>query len=174
MERKLIIAPYCLSFWDVLNYKNTRVRTYMYRNAKKTIINTDNCTYHLINGKYHKEGAPAIEYDENSICKFVWYYNDLIHREDGPAIEFYDGTKEWWLFGKRHRENGPAVEWSNGSCEWWYHGRLHRDDGPAFITNFRISHYKDGFRHGETKIINKDKVKIEHWIYDTLMCETYN
>jgi hypothetical protein len=33
-----------------------------------------------------------------------------IHRNNGPAIERPDGTKEWWHFGRRRREDGPAVE----------------------------------------------------------------
>ena len=24
------------------------------------------------------------------------------HREDGPAIEYADGTKEWWINGKQY------------------------------------------------------------------------
>jgi hypothetical protein len=36
----------------------------------------------------------------------VEYYNEdgKLHREDGPAAEYGDGTKEWWINGKRHRE----------------------------------------------------------------------
>ena len=30
-----------------------------------------------------------------------------------------DGTKSWYLNGKRHREDGHAVEFSNGT-KWWY------------------------------------------------------
>ena len=29
------------------------------------------------------------------------------------------GNKYWYMNGKRHRENGPAVEWANGS-KFWY------------------------------------------------------
>jgi len=46
-----------------------------------------------------------------------------LHREDGPAIEYTGGDKEWWLNGKYHRENGPAVESVNGRKEWWLNGR---------------------------------------------------
>ena len=42
-----------------------------------------------------------------------------------------DGTKEWWLEGKRHREGGPAYEWSDGHIEWFKKGKYHREDGPA-------------------------------------------
>lgn len=31
-------------------------------------------------------------------------YIHLLHREDGPAIEYPDGCKEWFINGKRHRK----------------------------------------------------------------------
>ena len=44
------------------------------------------------------------------------------HREDGPAIEWPDGTKFWYRDGNLHREDGPASEYANGAKEWWYKG----------------------------------------------------
>ena len=44
-----------------------------------------------------------------------WYLNGKRHREDGPAVECADGHKEWYLNGKRHREDGPAVECADGT-----------------------------------------------------------
>jgi hypothetical protein len=64
------------------------------------------------------------------------YYKDkamtLLHREDGPAEEFHDGTKRWWLHGQRHREDGPACEYQDGTKVWCIHGLRHRTDGPAY------------------------------------------
>ena len=60
-----------------------------------------------------------------------WYLNGKRHREDGPALELADGRKEWWLNGMCHRENGPAIEWANGRKSWWVNDKLHRLDGPA-------------------------------------------
>jgi hypothetical protein len=34
-------------------------------------------------------------------------------------IEYYDGTKCWYLDDKRHREDGPAVEWPSGTKMWY-------------------------------------------------------
>ena len=69
-----------------------------------------------------------------------FYYKDkemkIRHREDGPATEWNDGSKSWWLNGKRHREDAPAVEASDGSKEWWLNGKLHREDGPAVESFF--------------------------------------
>jgi hypothetical protein len=45
-------------------------------------------------------------------CK-IYYVNDKLHREDGPAVERADGCKGYWIHGKRHREDGPAIEWEN-------------------------------------------------------------
>ena len=60
-----------------------------------------------------------------------YYVNNVLHREDGPAVEYVDGDKFWYKNGKAHRENGPAVEYSNGDKIWYKNGILHREDGPA-------------------------------------------
>jgi hypothetical protein len=84
-----------------------------------------------------KELVDRIEYGYYQGDKFIW------HREDGPAIEFVNGDKEYWINGeiiKRefkyhtehgyyegdkfiwHREDGPAVECKNGDKEYWING----------------------------------------------------
>jgi hypothetical protein len=40
------------------------------------------------------------------------------HREDGPAIDYEDDEKEWYINGKRHRLVGPAVIWE-AYKSWW-------------------------------------------------------
>ena len=52
----------------------------------------------------------------------IWYKNNLIHKEDGAAIEGIDGTKEWYINGKLHREDGPAIECDNGDKCWFLNG----------------------------------------------------
>ena len=47
---------------------------------------------------------------------------ELLHREDGPAIEWADGEKQWWVNGERHREDGPAIDNGNGSKQWFLNG----------------------------------------------------
>jgi hypothetical protein len=51
-----------------------------------------------------------------------WYLNGLLHREDGPAIEYINGYKAWCIKGIYHREDGPAIEYSDGSKEWYLNG----------------------------------------------------
>lgn len=46
----------------------------------------------------------------------------LLHRTDGPAMEFASGTKSWYINGRLHREDGPAIEWVNDEPEYWLDG----------------------------------------------------
>ncbi len=57
--------------------------------------------------------------------------NGWLHRLDEPAIEYFDGRREWWFDGQRHRVDGPAVEAADGTKYWFVNGILHRLDGPA-------------------------------------------
>ena len=76
----------------------------------------------------HREDGPAIEYPDGYK---EWRLNGELHREDGPAVEYADGSKSWLLNGKRHREDGPAYEGAMGIKEWYLNGKRHREDGPA-------------------------------------------
>jgi hypothetical protein len=73
-----------------------------------------------LNGQRHREDGPAIEWSNGTK---EWYLNGKIHRVDGPASECASGFKSWWLNGKRHREDGPAIEYANGEKEWWLNGQ---------------------------------------------------
>jgi hypothetical protein len=76
----------------------------------------------------HREDGPAIEWVDGYKA---WYTNGQPHREDGPAIEHGNGAKNWYNHGKRHREDGPAYEGADGTKFWIINGLLHREDGPA-------------------------------------------
>ena len=57
----------------------------------------------------HRVGAPAVVHLSGN--KF-WYINDKLHRIDGPAVEYADGTfieyafgsKSWWVEDERYSE----------------------------------------------------------------------
>ena len=82
------------------------------KQPKITIDKNGTKEWRLKNGQYHREDGPAIEYANGDKR---WYLNGQLHREDGPAFEYANGTKLWYLNGKCHRENGPAVEYANGT-----------------------------------------------------------
>ena len=48
--------------------------------------------------------------------------SQLLHRLDGPAVEYAAGTKEWYVDGELHRVDGPAIEYSSGDHYWYVDG----------------------------------------------------
>lgn len=77
------------------------------------------------------------------------------HREDGPAIEYTNGHKEWHIRGVLHRVDGPAIITDTGNQYWIQNGLYHREDGPALVyANAAISkpqYYLDNARLEEKK-----------------------
>ena len=61
------------------------------------------------------------------------YYNNAgeLHRDEGPAVEWADGSKGWFQNGQYHRTDGPAIERADGTKLWYQNDQLHRIDGPA-------------------------------------------
>ena len=46
-----------------------------------------------------------------------WKLNGKFHREDGPAIEYPNGDKFWYYNGFHHRMDGPAV--TQHGIDYW-------------------------------------------------------
>lgn len=98
-----------------------------------------------------------IEYDDASKA---WFFEDNIHRLDGPAYEGPDGTKCWYIGGEHHRLDGPAVVYPNGLKLWYINGKRHRLDGPAI-------EYADGSK--EWWIDNELVEKEQHMLLVNVM-----
>ena len=49
----------------------------------------------------------------------IYYKDDKLHREDGPAIVYSDGGMEYYINDIRHREDGPAIIYADGRLEYW-------------------------------------------------------
>jgi hypothetical protein len=82
-------------------------------------------------GEYHREGGPALEWDNGGK---LWYWHGQYHRQDGPACEYAYGTKIWCWHGKYHREDGPAYEDANGFKVWFWHGQqIHCQSNEEFL-----------------------------------------
>lgn len=102
-------------------------------------------------GLLHRIDGPAVEFADGDKH---WYVKGVRHREDGPAIEHPNGHKEWYIDGKFHRTDGPAIERADGGKAWWVNGQLHRVDGPAIG-------FADGYR---AWYINGKKLTEEEFI----------
>ena len=59
-----------------------------------------------------------IRIDEHGTKRY--YINNVLYREDGPAIEYTNGDKHWFKNGMLHREDGPAIELNNGNMAWFF------------------------------------------------------
>lgn len=59
-------------------------------------------------------------------------YND-INDHEYCIVNYKSGTKKYIKNGLFHKENGPAIIWFNGDKCYYRNGNLHRDNGPAVI-----------------------------------------
>ena len=73
------------SLWGMLHRKND-LPAIIYGNGNKEW---------WVDGKLHREGAPAII---TQSCNY-WYRWSSPHRIDGPAVESLDGMNSWYLNG---------------------------------------------------------------------------
>jgi hypothetical protein len=46
--------------------------------------------------------STVTEFDDGSQ---IWYKNNQLHREDGPAFIDNDGYQSWWINNKRYYDN---------------------------------------------------------------------
>ncbi len=82
----------------------------------------------------YKVDGPAVEYPNGDKH---YYIDGKLHRTDGPAVEWTDGYKAYYIDGKLHREDGPAVEYPNGKKECFLHG-IKVDNIDCDVTKLKI------------------------------------
>lgn len=81
--------------------------------------------YTVISLRIQREGGKewsSCTYSKNNASQQtdVNYY---IHRENGPANYWPDGTKMWTVKGIHHRADGPAVECADGTNHWYWNNQ---------------------------------------------------
>lgn len=114
------------------------------------------CTYWVdASGLLHRDDGPAMMFDDGTQ---QWYQHGVLHREDGPAEIYNNNLKLWKKNGRHHRIGAPAVIHRDMSTEWWVNGKMHRLDGPAV-------EYSDG----ETRYwyVNGTKVIEDQHLFET-------
>jgi hypothetical protein len=66
-------------------------------------------------------------YDEKEIYRssdIYYYLNKVFHRTNGPAIEYNNGDKCWYVYGDRHNDKGPATIHKTGWTFWFLNDNL--------------------------------------------------
>ena len=91
-----------------------------------------NKRWHNSKEELHREDGPAVIWSDGTKW---WYRNGKIHCVDGPAVIWPDGSKFWYRNGLRHRTGGPAVIYKNGDKEYWIHGIKQESTTKNIIPN---------------------------------------
>lgn len=85
----------------------------------------------------HREDGPAMEYNDGTN---VWCLNNQYHRVDGPAVELSCGSKFWYLNGQCHRDNAPAVEYADGTKHWYRYGYCYNTSNSNYTQNKQVEY----------------------------------
>jgi hypothetical protein len=120
-----------------------KIKNIWIKSQSQIIKNSKEIKY-LVNGILHNEDyeKPNIEYETGTKkwyrynklvklvsqnCKYLYKNGRLHSYNDIPAIEYFNGHKEWYQNGKLHRDNDkPALIIRNKHKEWWIDGKLKR------------------------------------------------
>lgn len=71
-------------------------------------------------------------------------------------VEYKYGPKYWYKQGKPHREDGPAIERTDGSKEWWVEDKQYFQ---IIINDFVVlDYYKGEYNLIWYKLLNEDKI----------------
>ena len=74
-----------------------------------------------------------------------------------PQREIYpDGTIYWLLNDQLHREDGPAIEYTDGSKGWLLH---HKEVHPETLVDLQLSRGVFCYYNEETETLHFDEIK---------------
>jgi hypothetical protein len=105
---------------------------------------SDRIEYTNEQGLLHRIDGPAIEYTQYNDGTTEWWFNGELHRTDGPAVVWRSGDKSWFIKGKRHREDGPAIENKDGSKSWFLNGLRYSEEGwKQEVTKIKLKRILD-------------------------------
>jgi hypothetical protein len=68
-----------------------------------------------------------------------WFKDDKLYREDGPSVEYANGSRYWYINDELHRDDGPAVENANGTVGWYLNGVEYAEEEHPF-NKFILEH----------------------------------
>jgi len=121
----------------------------------------------IVSRQFEKSSNDPIKFGQTTI----WIKNNLIHRENDPAIVCNDGLQIWCKNGKIENETGPSIYWNIlyaytlndvlhrnddlpalidkefNLLSWFTNGLLDRENGPAIICESTKCWYKQGKIH---------------------------
>ena len=105
---------------EVIHTTNTEMCNTINKNG--CYITEDGTKHYYKNNGLHRLDGPASEWKGNK----YWYRKGFIHRIGGSAVEFYNGSRGWFLFDRYYSEdeynklvsNLPLFYWKNRDKLW--------------------------------------------------------
>lgn len=95
-----------------------------------------------------------------------WRCNGVLHREDGPARIYSNGTKQYYKHGILHRENGPAIEANHNYCMkyvYYINGEMHNINNPAYRERWQDCEILKYFQHNELHHLQGPAIIIKYF-----------
>lgn len=103
-----------------------------------------------VDHKLHRDDGPALLFPDGTQ---TWYRHGVIHRDDDlPAHECKNGDKAWYKDGLLHREGKPAIEYADGRTEWWLQGRKLSD---AETVEYRQALIREQWRQEADRVVEE-------------------
>lgn len=53
---------------------------------------------------YHRDDGPALIHEHGGIMNRKWYWHNMLHRANGPAVITGSLSREWWYNGQKYPE----------------------------------------------------------------------
>lgn len=75
-------------------------------------------------------GILIIKEERHKYKAYYWYIKgtSILHNEGEPAVGRINGTKWWYQYNKYHRSDGPAIEYANGSKSYYINGISYEEE----------------------------------------------
>jgi len=78
----------------------------------------------MINLKFSNKKEPFYNVKLNEYGTILYLNkNGELHNLKGLAVEYIDGSKEYWINGKLHRLDGPAIDYTDNYKDYWINGQ---------------------------------------------------
>jgi hypothetical protein len=148
-------------------FYNYKINKYV-EDDDEYILFTRQGEIYVKNKVIHRDDGPAVIYNYGSK---EWWINGKLHRIDGPAIESYNGKKMWFINGELHRIDGPAIDCGNGDEEWYQNGKHHRINGPAVI--YKEDKTESWYYKGKLHRLDGPAINLTYYTFDDY-CEICN
>ena len=98
--------------------------------ARRTYGLTARCGGMRMTG-YYETGIRMAKRRYRRVGMVLWFDDKgRLHREDGPASIWPDGTQYWYRRGRDHFAHGPSDLWADGLVRWYEDNKYLREREP--------------------------------------------